>query len=321
VKHREGDRRFGIAIEVGGSHAISGLVDQSGVMRATRRSVESALMPTLVALASDIEVLLAAEGRGLSDCAGISLAICGTVDTASGQVLSTPRGKFDDATACDLPAWALSTFGLPLIVANDALQALLGERRAGAARGCDDAVLITLGTGIGGAAIVAGRPLPTKHGQAGTFGGHTPISVDGRPCGCGGHGCAEAEASTVALPAVCADWPGFSTSTLAVAAEPGIDYRTLFRHYDHGDRVAREVLEHSCAVWGTLAVALIHAYDPEVVVVGGGVMQRAEEILPRIREHVAARAWTPGRTARVEQAVLGDKASLYGAIPLLGLGE
>jgi glucokinase len=317
VKPLDGDRPLGIAIEVGGSHAISALVDKSGVIRAMRRGVEGELLPTLAAVASDIEALLAAEGRGVLDCAGISLAVCGTVDTATGQVLSTPRGKFDDATACDLPAWALATFGLPLTVANDALQALLGERWAGAARGCDDAVMITLGTGIGGAALVAGRPLPTKHGQAGTVSGHTPISVDGRPCGCGGHGCAEAEASTQALPAVCADWPGFSTSPLA--AEPGIDYRTLFRHYDDGDRVAREILEHSCAVWGTLAVALIHAYDPEVVVVGGGVMQRAEEILPRLREHVAARAWTPGRTVRVERAVLGDEASLYGAIPLLGL--
>src|SRR5439155_10081823 len=101
--HHDGDRPLGIAIEVGGSHAISGLVDQTGVIRATRRGVESALMPTLVAVASDIEALLAAEGRGVVDCAGISLAVCGTVDTASGHVLSTPRGKFDDATACDLP--------------------------------------------------------------------------------------------------------------------------------------------------------------------------------------------------------------------------
>ena len=79
------------------------------------------------------------------------------------------------------------------------------------------------------------------------------------------------------------------------------------------------MLERSCDVWATLAITLIHAYDPEVLLLGGAVMRRSEEVLPRIQARVRDRAWTPGRTVRIEEAALGGDAALYGAIPLLGL--
>jgi glucokinase len=165
--------------------------------------------------------------------------------------------------------------------------------------------------------MVDGRLLASRNHQAGVIGGHIPVNLDGRSCRCGGSGCAEAEASTWALPSICADWGGFAESSLA--REERIDYGTLFRHYDAGDAVAAAVLERSYDVWATLAVTLIHAYDPEVLVLGGAVMRRGEEVLPRIRASVYDRAWTPGRRVRIEPAALGDDAPLYGAIPLLGL--
>lgn len=316
TSERNGD--LGVAIEIGGGHATSAVVDATSVLRkTTHHVVEPRLATTLTSVATDVRGLLADLGSSARDCNGVSLAFCGIVDQTTGRVLATPEGKFDDARDCDLPAWSKEAFGLPLWLENDARLALLGERAAGAARGYDDVVMITLGTGIGGAAMVDGKLLASRHKQAGVIGGHIPIAVEGRPCSCGGHGCAEAEASTWALPGICADWPGFADSSLA--REQTIDYRTLFRHYDAGDRVAAEVLDRSCHVWATLAVTLVHAYDPEIVVLGGAVMRRAEEILPRIRAHVEQRAWTPGRTIPLEQAVLGDDAPLYGAIPLLGL--
>ncbi len=251
------------------------------------------------------------------DCIGVSIAFCGIVDAGGGRVVATPQGKFEDASELDLAGWSRDAFRLPLRLENDARQALLGEQWAGAARGFQDAALITLGTGIGGAAIVDGRLLASRHHQAGVIGGHIPVSIDGRACRCGGSGCAEAEASTWALPSICADWDGFAESSLA--REERIDYATLFRHYDAGDAVAAAVLERSCDVWATLAVTLIHAYDPEVLVLGGAVMRRGEEVLPRIRARVHDRAWTPGRRVRIEPTALGDDAALYGAIPLLGL--
>ena len=310
--------RLGIAVEVGGGHTTCALVDGSRVLdRTLVDCVSTSLAKTLETVEVSVRTLLAAAGVEPEDCIGVSVAFCGIVDAGNGRVLATPHGKFEDAIELDLAGWSRDAFGLQLRLENDARQALLGEHWAGAARGAQDVALITLGTGIGGAAMVDGRLLASRHHQAGVIGGHIPVSIDGRACRCGGSGCAEAEASTWALPSICAEWGGFAESSLA--REERIDYETLFRHYDAGDAVATAVLERSCDVWATLAVTLIHAYDPEVLVLGGAVMRRSEEVLPRIRAGAYDRAWTPGRRVRIEPTTLGDDAPLYGAIPLLGL--
>lgn len=309
---------LGIAVDIGGAHTTVALVDGRTVRRKTSAAVVEARMePTLAAVEEMTRGLLEEEGASADDCAGVSLGFCGIVDDETGRALATLDEKFEDALGCDLPGWSRRAFGLPIRLENDARLALLGEWWCGAAKGYDDVVMVTLGTGIGGAAMIAGKLLASTHRQAGVIGGHIPVTVGGRRCPCGGHGCAEAEASTWALPEICAQQSGFAASSLAAA--DGITFRTLFEHYDAGDAVAAQVLERCCDVWGTLAVALANAYDPEVLVFGGAVMRRADDILPRIRAHVDARAWTPGRTLPVERAALDDDAPLYGAIPLLGL--
>jgi glucokinase len=309
---------LGIAIDIGGGHATCGLVDDQQVRRkATAVLSEARLKPTLVVLEEMTHRLLDEERAVASDCAGVSFAFCGIVDDEGGRVLATPEEKFEDALECDLPAWSEQTFGLRLRLENDARLALLGEWWCGAATGFDDVVMVTLGTGIGGAAMIGGQLLSSKHRQAGAIGGHLPVTLGGRGCLCGGYGCAEAEASTWALPQICAEQPGFATSSLA--AEPQLDFRTLFEHYDLGDCVAVAVLDHCCQVWGTLAVTLANAYDPELLVFGGAVMRRGDDILPCIQDIVDGRAWTPGRTVRIARAKLADDAPLYGAIPFLGL--
>jgi glucokinase len=128
----------------------------------------------------------------------------------------------------------------------------------------------------------------------------------------------EAEASTCALPGVCRSWPGFETSALREAA--ALDYQTLFALADAGDRVALEVRDRCRRVWAAGAVSLVHAYDPEVVVIGGGVMRSAAAVLPFIEEHVHRHAWTPWGRVEVRAAALGDRAGLLGAVPLLAGG-
>jgi glucokinase len=311
---------LGIAIDLGGGHVTCALVDDHQVRRkATIVIREARLEPTLDVLEQLARRLLDEEGAAAPDCAGVALAFPGVVDGDRGSVLATPHEKFEDALECDLPAWSGRTFGLPLSIENDARLALLGEWWCGAATGFEDVVMVTLGTGIGGAAMTGGRLLVSRNRRAGSIGGHLPVTLAGRRCICGGHGCAEAEASTWALPAICAEQPGFGSSSLA--AEREIDFRTLFEHYDAGDRVSAAVLDHCCRVWGTLAVTLAHAYDPELLVFGGAVMSRGDEILPRIRAQVEGRAGTFGRTVPIARAALADDASLYGAIPLLGLSR
>jgi glucokinase len=310
--------QLGIAIDIGGSHATCALVDERRVLRKATAAVDEArLQPMLDVLEETTRRLLEEERVAASECAGVSVAFPGIVDDESGRVLGTLDEKFADAVEYDLRGWGERSFGVPLRVENDARLALLGEWWCGAAKGFEDVVMVTLGTGIGGAAMTDGRLLSSTHHQAGAIGGHIPVTLSGRRCLCGGHGCAEAEASSWALPEICAEQTGFAASSLA--GEPTIDFRTLFQHNDAGDAVAAAVLEHCCRVWATLTVALINAYDPEVVVFGGAVMSRSESILPRIQAAVDDRAWTPGRKVRIARAELADDAPLYGAIPFLGL--
>jgi glucokinase len=204
---------------------------------------------------------------------------------------------------------------LPFFLENDARLALLGEYAFGAARGAQDVVMVTLGSGIGGAALINGRLLESKHGLAGTIGGHLPVVLDGRLCSCGNRGCAEAEASTVVLGEIYPRQPGAEHGLLN--DKRTIGFAQLFDAADAGDEPAVSALDHCLRVWSALTVGLIHAYDPEVVVFGGSVLHRAADILPRLQEYVHNHAWTPGRTVPLRKAALGSNAALLGAIPLL----
>lgn len=305
-----------LAVDLGGSHASCAVVDEARVLARETVSIESArgLEDSLPSIEAALARATASAGVLPADCAGLAFGFCGLVDPSSGRVLST-NAKYDDAPRLDLPGWCRRALGLPLRIENDARLALLGERAAGAARGFDDVVMMTLGTGIGGVAMVEGRLLRGKHFQAGVLGGHLVAAFDGRPCTCGGKGCVEAEASTWSLPAVARETPGFAESALAEATP--IDFRTVFEHAAEGDRVARTVRDRSLRVWAAGAVAMIHAWDPEVLVVGGGVMRRPDEVLPAIEAHVRAHAWTPWGTVAVRAAELGSYAALLGAVPLL----
>jgi glucokinase len=249
-----------------------------------------------------------------SECEGVALGFCGLADARIGRVVSTNK-KYEDAPSIDFNAWCKEEFGLRFGIENDARMALLGERHVGAARGCDNLVMITLGTGIGGAAMIEGKLLRGRHAQAGCLGGHLPAKVDGRPCTCGAIGCLEAEASGWALPLMAREWKGFARSKLA--GQQNINFQSLFDLADAGDQVAGEIREYCLKVWAAGAVGLIHAYDPEKIVIGGGVMRRAAVIVPYIQAYVNERAWTPWGKVEIVAAQLGNDAGLFGAIPLL----
>ena len=142
-----------------------------------------------------------------------------------------------------------------------------------------------------------------------------PARVGGRRCTCGAVGCLEAEASGWSLPLLAREWAGFSSSKLASSGN--LDFKILMEQADTGDRIAREILDYCLKVWATGAVGLIHAYDPERIVIGGGVMHRAEVVLPYIQSYVNQHAWTPWGKVQIVAAQLGNDAGLFGAVPLL----
>ncbi len=305
-----------LAVDLGGTHATCALVEDRAILRTKLLTTEGTqgLAPVLPLMAETLGAILSESETEPSECAGLAFCFCGLVDHASARVVST-NAKYDDAPSLDLKDWCDKSLGVPFQIENDARVALLGEWYAGAARGFRDIVMMTLGTGIGGAAMIQGQLLRGKHAQAGCLGGHFPVLFNGRRCTCGAIGCAEAEAAGWSLPQVARGTSGFASSPLA--QENSITFERLFHHAAAGDRVAVEVQERCLAVWGALTVALIHAYDPEVVVIGGGVMQSASAILPYLQDYVNRYPWTPWGKVSVRCAQLGNQAALLGAIPLL----
>jgi glucokinase len=307
-------------IDLGGTHATCGLVEDDKILASESLDIENAtsLAGILPRLVDSLKRLAGGRIPSREEVSGIAVGVPVIVDFYGGKALGS-NGKYVDADKIDLPAWSRETLDLPLCLENDARMALLGEAYAGAGRGYDDIVMITLGTGIGGVTMIEGKLLRGKHAQAGCIGGHLPVSTNGRLCTCGAKGCAEAEASGWALPALAREWKDFESSSLSQCATIG--FKELFGEAARGDRVACEIRDHCLRVWATVTVGLVHAYDPEIVIFGGGVMKSAAAILPYIESQVHEFAWTPWGNVKVCAAELGENAALLGAVPMVKQAE
>jgi glucokinase len=305
-----------LAADFGGRRIKLGVVRNGQVLARDIIPAEAdeALAQRLSVVARKLLDLCAQAGIRPGDCQGLGIGYPSLIDVRRARIMDH-FGKFGDAAALDLRAWARQTFGLPLAIDNDARAAMIGEWQYGAGRGAANLVMITLGTGIGVSALVEGRPLRGAHGQASILGGHLTLRYGGRPCVCGNIGCAEAEASTAALEQLAREHPGFTAS--ALATQNAIDYASVFRLAAKGDACAKALRDHSLQVWSSLAVSLIHAYDPELIILGGGVMGSAEHILPALIEYTHHHAHTPWAKVPIVRAQTGDDAALLAAPWLL----
>jgi glucokinase len=211
--------------------------------------------------------------------------------------------------------------GLPVYVGNDANLAGLGEHRYGAGRGVSHLVYLTVSTGIGGGVIVAGKLLLGADGLAGEV-GHMTLEAQGPRCNCGNTGCLEALAAgpAVARQGAAAlnrgESPGLSA--LAHGQAELVTAKTVVEAARNGDVVARSVVDRAGFYLGVGVVNLIHLFNPQLVVIGGGFAIGAGEMLfEPVRRAVEERVMPPFRQAlRIVPAALGDDAGLMGAAAL-----
>jgi glucokinase len=305
-----------LGIDFGGTHATCGLVEDCLLLAHETIDTDCAksLQAVLPRVRDACRKLMQERGLSERDLTGIAVGFAALVDSRVNRVLSTD-GKYEDVRDIDLADWIFQNLGVRARIENDARMALLGESYAGAARGLTDVVMMTLGTGIGGVAMIEGKLLRGKHAQAGCLGGHFPSVFNGRPCTCGAIGCAEAEASGWALPLIIKEWPEAKDSALSKYSRVG--FKELFEQAARGDKIAVAIRDRCLHVWAANAVGLVHAYDPEMMLIGGGVMQSADVIIPHIESYVHKYAWTPWGKVKVRAGELGNHAVLMGAVPLL----
>lgn len=305
-----------LACDVGGTRIKFGVVRGAQLLAQMEIEAERGrgLAAALKRVAQAVPSLCHQARVPMKSLAGLGLSFPGIIKPGTETILSTPAGKFDDAKELDVARCIKKLLGLPVRICNDANAALLGEWKFGAARGCRSAVMMTLGTGIGTSAVIDGVPLRGQHGQAGCLGGHFTTSLEGYICPCGNIGCVESEASTWSLPAHARNHPAFAGSRLAT--KKILDYSAVFQAAAAGDPVAVELRDRSIRVWAIALVNLIHAYDPEIAIVGGGIMRSGRIILPPLRRHVSKHAWTPWGKVKIKSAMLGNHAGMFGVASL-----
>jgi glucokinase len=305
-----------LACDAGGTRIKLGVVRGGQLLARSEIDAEpkNGLAAAIKRIAKAVPPLCRKAGAEQKSLRGLGLSFPGIIGPRTGKILSTPAGKFNDSKNLDVPELVKKLLGLPTRICNDANAALAGEWHFGAARGCRSVVMMTLGTGIGASAIVDGVPLRGQHGQAGCLGGHLTANLDGQICPCGNVGCAESEASTWALPAQARAHPNFAASLLA--REKVLDYAAVFRAAKRGDKIAIALRDRSLRVWSVALVNLIHAYDPEVAVIGGGIMRSGGLILPALRRYVSKHAWTPWGKVEIKPAALGNDAGMLGVASL-----
>ncbi len=293
-----------LAVDMGGTYIKAGLIESGKIVR--REVIDSHSAAGAKQALDRLADLLRKMRDGTT--AGVAIAFPTLVDVRINRVVGQMIGKFEGLSQIDFARWARDEFELPIRIENDAHAAILGEWQHGAGRGCDNLVMMTLGTGIGTSVIIEGRPLRGKHAQAGNLGSHMIIDPNGFACVCGSRGCGEAQQTRTAITHLAKSDPAFAESALASLEE--IDYASLFRLASTDD-LAKRLLERSLDIWATMAVSLVHQFDCERVVIGGGIMKSAAVILPHVNRRLET-ACTPWGHVSAVAAELGDDAALIG---------
>jgi len=312
--------KFAIGIDLGGTNIKAGVLDTAGNL-IYRTSIETQaergfehVFARLVQLVADVT----RDARlTKNDIAAIGYGTPGPMSHKEGIVYASPnlpgwtniplRSRFTEAT------------GLPVTLDNDANVAAYGEFLAGAGKGTSDMVMLTLGTGIGGGIVMGGELERGAFDNAAEI-GHMIVVPNGRPCPCGQLGCLErySSANAVAERFVEALQAG-EDSPLKARVEAGetltsVDIAKAARG---GDALAARIWDETCLFLAIACVNIQHVLNPEIVVLGGGLIGAGEQLLTPVRRHFQRQAWQIAQDhPRIEFATLGDDAGVIGAAAL-----
>jgi len=291
-----------LSIDIGGTAVKMGLVDREGSIHARHEAsvcYDNYHTPILTTVIREAKVFLAREGASIE---GIGVSATGQVDDRLGAVIGT-NGKIPHYEGSQIKKEMEAAFGVPVFALNDANAAALGECFAGRAKGVKNVLMITLGTGVGGGIVLDGRIFGGTRGIAGEL-GHIPLYADGIPCACGSRGCYESYAATTALVRLAKEATG----------EDEMNGRIIFARASEGDEVMLSILGRWIADIAAGIVGLVHTFNPQMVLIGGGVSSQEELLIKPLREKILERVMPRfGEGLAVEAATLGNDAGMIGA--------
>ncbi len=311
-----------VGVDIGGTNTVVAVVPyQGGLPEAGRtletrpeRGPEEGVTEIAAVAGSLLDDVLDREGGTRADVLGVGIGCPGPLDLRAGVIGATPNLGWEGFPIRDRIAGAL---GLPASLDNDANCATYGEWWQGAGRGTRSLVGVTLGTGIGGGFIEGGRLLRGASGSACEI-GHTTIDVSGRLCGCGNHGCLEAYASGPAIAARAREGLASGVESRLPELVDGdlgrVTAATVYEASRLGDLWAREVVAETARFLGVGLANLVNTFNPEMIVVVGGVTRAGDHLFRPLREEVGRRAFSSAVDACViVPGALPQTAGVIGA--------
>ncbi|MBQ6613735.1 MAG: ROK family protein [Clostridia bacterium] len=307
-----------IGIDLGGTNIAAGIVNENGEIL-HKSSVPTGASRPKEEIIDDIALLcrnLCKEyGVGFDDIDTVGIAVPGGVDKKNGTIIRTPNIPFSGLPICDILSEKLD--GKKIVLANDADAATLAEVLAGAAKGASNAIMITLGTGVGGGIVIDKKIYSGSNGLAGEL-GHFVIEKGGEQCGCGRRGCFEAYASATALIRMTKDELNtcFMTGEATLMAESGrISARTAFDAFKKGDAAAARVIERYTDALANGITSLINIFQPDVFIIGGGVSGEKQFLVDLLQPKIDKEDFAREAAVRTHicTATCGNDAGIIGA--------
>ncbi len=308
--------RYVVGVDFGGTHLRAALIDEPGTIHerlkheTQARLGPSGVIDRIAAAVRDMANHVPADG----EVAGVGVIAPGPADPFKGVVLNAPN--LSGWTNIPLASELEQRVSLPVWIGNDANLAALAEHRYGAGQGLSDIIYLTISTGIGSGFIVHNKLLLGATGMAGE-GGHMQIVPDGPLCGCGNRGCVESLASgpNIAQEAAARLRRGLPSSLHSLGHEP--TPRDVVQAAREGDQMATELLQQAGGYIGMAVANLVHLFNPQRIIIGGGVSNAGDLLFDPIRKIANQRVMAGYRgTFDVLPAALGDNVGLLGAAAL-----
>lgn len=297
---------YTIGVDIGGTKVALAIVDTEGkILEQTKISTDLTISPRAMIdrISQEVKRLLELSAVAREEVVGIGIGAPGPLDSKNGMITCPPN--LPSWTDIPIVKWLQETWDMPIVLENDANAAVLAEKWLGAAQDNENFIYMTVSTGIGSGIFVDGKLLHGQKGNAGDI-GHTVVDPSFGKCTCGQYGCLESIASGTAIAKRGSEIVGKELSTKAV-----------FALYEEGHKEIVELIDKIFRVLGVACVSLINTFDPEKIVIGGGVSKVGDLLFNPIRAYVGDFALNPtGRQTEIVPAKLDQEAGVVGAAAL-----
>lgn len=309
--------KYTIGIDLGGTNIVAAVVDED--CKVVGRATRPTNLPQTSENIADVMAEVSREavknsGVGFDNIEAVGVGAPGAVNSDTGVIFYSCNLEFDNVPMATM---LRDRLGLPVFVENDANAAALGEFVAGAGRGVNDMIAITLGTGVGGGMILDGKIYTGFNHAAGEL-GHMVIKEGGRHCNCGRDGCLEAYASATGLIQTTREEMEKDKKSKMwdiAGSLDNVNGKTSFDAVLLGDKAALKVVDSFISHLATGVANFVNIFQPEVICIGGGVSGQGETLLKPLREKVMEKSYTRGsdKQTQIVTASLGNDAGLIGA--------